>query len=179
MADTEHREDLFIHVIQLNIFAVGGRGHALPTGLAVIFGLSQKRGDDRRSQRDHQAQGCQIDIAAHVKNPGQLQKGEYHHRDHAAHSAPERPAAVELGPDDAQPQQDGGRHQPAVGKGKQIGGAAGELTEHKGDNADQEHNDLGHSQARLGVRFGIDQTLIDVPVGHGGRAQGGGGGGGD
>ena len=175
VADAQHLQNLLFQLAQLDLLTVGGGGHPLPAGAAVILGLAEQGGDHRHHQGDHQAQGGQIHIAVDGEHLGQVQQGEHSHGGHAAHRAPQGAASVKAGPDGAQAQQNGGGHQPAVGKGEQVGGAAGELAEHEGDHADEQHDDLGHLQALLCVSLGVDQALVDITVGHSGGAQGGGG----
>lgn len=179
VARPQHLQNAQLKLPQGNVGAVGSGRDPLPVLPTIIFGGAHEGEEHGGHKGDHQAQGSQIDIAAHVKDTHQLQNGENGHGDHAAESAAQRTLGVETGPDGAQAQQNGGGDQPAVCESEEVGGAAGELAEHEGDDANQEHDNLGHGQALLGVGVGIDDALVDVAVGHGGRAQSGGGGGGD
>ena len=180
MAQTDHLQDLAVGVVQLHVLTVGGSGHALPAGLAVVLGLAGQRGQHSHDQGHQEAQGGQVDVAVDGEDLQHVaQQGEHSHGDHAGQSAADSAAGVEAGPDSAQAQQDGGGHQPAVGEGEQVGGAAGEQAENPGQNADEHHDPLGSLQSGLGISLGVDQALIDVAGSHGGSAQSGSGSGGD
>ena len=180
VAQTDQLEDLTIKVVQLDLNPVVVIGHALPVLAAIVLGLAEEAADQSGDQGDQETGGGHVDVVADVEHMEHVvEQGEQAHGDHAGQRADEGAGVVKAGPNRTQHQQDGGRNQPAVGEGEQIGRAAGELAQDPGQDAQTDHDELGGLQRLLGGGVRLDEALIDVAAGHSGGAQRGGGSGGD